>query len=264
MGTIDVGGTHEQVTVVTISSRYGDLREILTEPTSLLGLLAVLEKMKDDISYNASSFVRLDNSTLVKSRQLEAVGLMPKTDSGRATLEWPSDSDSVEASVMALAVFSRVEFHDNSFGHALSGYALEKEKNKMGQYPDIPMGQMAMRLRKSLNDNISVFAIEGLAEAPDLSARPARVLLTKIAKWAEAEQSLVMVARDAIHVSDGVTQVDLTPYYMKLGFEKVELKDGSYDLVYTGYPWDKKSTDQFLGDRQFMVRVNAFYGSSPR
>jgi len=244
--------------------RVMEVPGILTEPTSLLGLLAVLEKMKDDISYNASSFVRLDNSTLVKSRQLEAVGLMPKTDSGRATLEWPSDSDSVEASVMALAVFSRVEFHDNSFGHALSGYALEKEKNKMGQYPDIPMGQMAMRLRKSLNDNISVFAIEGLAEAPDLSARPARVLLTKIAKWAEAEQSLVMVARDAIHVSDGVTQVDLTPYYMKLGFEKVELKDGSYDLVYTGYPWDKKSTDQFLGDRQFMVRVNAFYGSSPR
>jgi len=197
----------------------GGPREILTEPTSLLGLLAVLEKMKDDISYNASSFVRLDNSTLVKSRQLEAVGLMPKTDSGRATLERPSDSDSVEASVMALAVFSRVEFDDNSFGNALTGYALEKEKNKMWQYPDIPM------------DGISAFAIEGLAEAPDLSRgyllrhllrhlRPARVLLTKIAKWAEAERSLVMVARDAIHVSDGVTQVDLTPYYMKLGFEK--------------------------------------------
>lgn len=214
-----------------------------------IDVLSVLTKMEDDIEkvYKERK-VSSGIQPLNQNWTLEAVGLLPNIDP--KYMGWSGRAD---ASVMALAVFSRVEFKDNSKGspHSPTGYAL-REITMAG------VGTPITLVKKT----VSAFAIEGIAEAPDLSARSARVLLAKIAKWAQAEQRLVVVARHAIHLSG---RTDLTAYYMKLGFEKVALDDGSYDLVYSGTPTNSDiqgsavmDTDEWIGDRQFMVRLTAF------
>lgn len=243
-------------------------------PAPMRGLFVVLEAMKDNITMAPSRALAemlvqaesraMSNRTPLQSKALEAVVLMPNIPSNESMKPpkignpprqgWSpgkvSASIGVEASVMALAVFSRVVLKDNS-KLSPTGYTFREIKMVNGGIRDVSS------LERWKSKSFSAFAIEGLAEAPDLPVRSARVLLAKIARWAQAEQSHVMVARQAIH-RDGT---DLTDYYLKLGFEKLELDDGSYDLVYFGYESGYGNsthsvTDQWIGDRQFMVRAN--------
>lgn len=159
-------------------------------------------------------------SGIVRGR-LEAVGLMPKDPSTGAE------------SMMALGIFARQKLTDDSSGSLLkiveTQFGIKATRGIFG------------RAKK----RISVFSIEGLAEGPFSSARSARVLLGKIAEWALQEHKLIVVPKHAVYCSDGT---DLTSYYMRLGFKKVEMDDGTYELIYS-YP----STPDVSEESQLMV-----------
>lgn len=76
--------------------------------------------------------------------------------------------------------------------------------------------------------------------------------MDKIVNWAKLEQKLVVVARDAVNFSDGT---DLTPYYMRLGFKKLEMDDGTYDLVYSGTAIESELRSSDTDQRMVKVRL---------
>jgi len=196
----------------------------------------VLHKMSDVTAQATEMFMQLDTPTvnaklsgfdrgrlirlLRKRTQLEMVGLIPADG-------YKSFVHAMDASAEALCVFSREKLKDDSRG-SLRG----KVEEQYGKQGTRLWGGRARR-------RFDVFAIEGLVDAPGLTESSARDLLSRIAKYADEEQRIVVVPRRAYICSDGT---DLTDYYVNLGFEKVEMKGGdltemkgrSHELVYTG------------------------------
>lgn len=171
-----------------------------TSPLDWQDMNFVLQKMANDIT---------DPSV---AGSLEVVGLMSHAFALPSVEDESSDSGS---GLMALGVFSREVVGGNSAG------SLRKMCEE--QFGVVPGGDV---------EHVPVFAVTGLSEAPNIPASSATVLLAKIAKWAQIEQRLVVVPRHALHTSDGS---DLTSYYVRLGFDKMNIMDdGSYDLVYSG------------------------------
>jgi hypothetical protein len=93
------------------------------------------------------------------------------------------------------------------------------------------MWQMAKK-RQNVESAEDILAMPGsntpVGHLPNTSSRRAALLLAEIVKTARNEKRFVIVARNAIHTRAGL---DLTDYYVQLGFEKLDRSDGSYDLV---------------------------------
>jgi len=168
----------------------------------------------------STEYLKVFPDALRVSGILEMVGLIPK-DLEMTFLE--SGSSAVDASMLALGLFSRGKLWDDSRGS----------------------------LRKKVDEQ---YGEQGL---PDFSAR---VLLSKIEKYAQKEQKIVVVAKDAYTYSDGtdLESVDagftISDHYVRLGFEKVEMDNGSYELVYGCT--SSSAEDLWVESRQIMVGLN--------
>lgn len=186
---------------------------------------------------------------LLSSGQLEMVGLIEKN----LVLEFlESRSSAVDAHVLGLGVFSRGQLKDDNMGslrnvvEALYGKDGNRPWNCASGFADI-----------GAKVEFDVFAIEGLADAPGFSERSARILLSKIEKYAHKEQKIVVVPKWARMSSDGR---DLTDYYVRLGFEKVEIVDGQDEYVYTGRSY--LIEEKWVENQQIMVGMNLWAGIS--
>lgn len=172
----------------------------------------------------------------IVSQPLEVAGLVkaPTTDGSLPEEEDLQRAASKHgASVSAIALFSREKLKGDS-------------KGNLHRIVEAQFGIGATRGFLGRRKKVNVFEIKGLAMSPDTRGTSAKVLLAKIAKWAETEQRLVVVpksvyrtrgiARDLKDPQDLTEEdlkkpKDLTKYYKKLGFEKVTMDDGSYELV---------------------------------
>lgn len=96
-----------------------------------------------------------------------------------------------------------------------------------------------------------VFAIKGLTCAPGLDERSTRVLLSKIEKLAEVEQKIVVISHPAYISRDGQ---DLTDYYLRLGFEKLEMVGRPPELIYMGS--SPSAVDMWVESQQVMVQIS--------
>lgn len=95
-------------------------------------------------------------------------------------------------------------------------------------------------------NRFNVIAIEGLADAPGLGGGFASSLLSRIGNYAYKEQKIVTVAKRAIVSRD---RVDLTDYYVGLGFEKVHMQgrskeDDWHELVFIGSPMSEDTAEE--------------------
>jgi len=156
-----------------------------------------------------------------------------------------SGSSDIEESLGALAMFSRLQLKDDR-RHSLRNKVMQLyghrhwwSRNQWGR-------------RKKV---IEVFAIEGLVHAPDLPEQLARVLLSKIQKYAHKENRIVVVPQWAFSWTDGT---ELTEYYVRLGFEKIEMQDGLHQLVYMGS--SVPAEDKLVERQQIMIGMNLWAG----
>lgn len=213
-----------------------DTAELQSEQISRLAQNKVERVMKmarviAEAGTSLQSFVPVEKN---QARLLEAVGLISQPSQGPFSV--------VDAPILALGVFQREQVKDDA-----EGSLRKKVEEKFGQMHTKRFRRRGFGRRKSKFD---VFAVEGLAEAPGLPELSARVLLSKIAQYAETEQKLVVVPERACISSTGA---DLTDYYVRLGFEKVPTLVG-HGLIYTA---DFSSTmDKWLEDGQVMIREN--------
>jgi len=202
-------------------------------------MLSIMEKMEGDITALQDSDVA---GLMFRSGErgqdgiLEAVGLL-SNDPRQSELDATHD-----VSLKALAVFSRGQLECNSKSASTS-----LKSTFESQFGIEASDQFFSGGDKK---SVPVWEIEGLVDT-ELTGKPVRLLLTKIAKWAQIEQKLVMVAQNAVHLKDGS---DLTGYYMRLGFAKVNMDDESSRLIYPGSL--TSDTDQWVVGRQFMVLLD--------
>lgn len=177
--------------------------------------------------------------SLLSSKRLEVVALLPE-DMEMSFLE--SGSPAIDRSVLALGVFSRGLLKDDN-----GGSLREVIEQRYGT-------EFAARDEKNQFD---VFAIDGLADAPGLTEQTARVLLSKIEKYAHQEQKIVVLPRWAYISSErrDLTRpgCDLLDYYVRLGFVKVEMEDGMHEYIYMG---SSSSEDSWVENQQVMVGMN--------
>lgn len=214
-------------------------------------MLSIMKKMEDDIATLQDTDV-----TIMPAREhsmegiLQVIGLIskgPMTDA---------------ASVKALAVFSQGRIEYDSQGSATSPspghpHARALERDQPDSFVKVVESQLGIRVSDDVPNSgkgsVPVFAIHGLVE-PELSARAARLLLTKVGHWAQSEQRLVIVARHAVQSSNGT---DLTPYYCRLGFVQVKVDDGLSILAYPGTFASKfKSQRMKMEEHQFLVGLD--------
>lgn len=179
---------------------------------------------------------------LLSSSKLEIVGLIPK-NIGISLLE--SGSSAVDRSVLGLAVFSRARLQDDSRGSLRK--VAEEQYGKQGTRP----WSSPLRFEDD-NRELDVIVVEGVAHAPGLSERSAKILSSKIEKYAHTEQKIVVLPKWAYINSDGI---DLTEYYVRLGFEKVQMDEDeeAYEYVYTGI--SSSIEDDWVENQQLMVGI---------
>lgn len=172
----------------------------------------------------------------IASSQLQMVGLIPKDVEASFLESGPSAAD---VSVLAVGVFSRGHIKDDSRGTLRNLIPSGSQDLGLGRGPwPIGLVQWHQRLKTQFGPRrwgrdimrFGVFAIEGLADAPGLSENAARVLLSRIGRYAIKERKMVVVSHRACTGMDGKQLVD---YYVRLGFAEVEMEDGRRELVYT-------------------------------
>lgn len=197
----------------------------------------VLGRMGLVVEEATKIYMQIKDLTLLSD--LEMVSLIPKD------YEIPFDEKgSAEKSLLALGVFSREEVQDDSKGSL---------RKKLEELYGNRWGTWAGRAEKPLE----AFAIEGIADAPGFDDRSARILLSKIAKYAHKEQRMVVVPlRAYIRKEDGT---DLSEYYVRLGFEKVEVEGRKYRLVYTGNSISE--ADEWVEKQQICAGLNLWQGA---
>lgn len=208
----------------------GKQRPVRAKPSPLK-----IPKFWDDS--NAKVIQRLRLICLsIRNNQWEMVGLIPK-DFNMPFLE--SGSSAVDASVLGLGVFSRGQIKDDGSGSIRKRVVFAGGKTSWWTQPWW-----------------GVFALEGIASQPGLPEESARVLLAKIARYAEKEGRIVVLSKRAY--TRKMNGADLTHYYVRLGFEKVMKDDGSQELVYMG---DRSSSaDEWLEKQRIMVGMNVWAG----
>lgn len=210
-----------------------------------------LLKMRDVIAEAAGTSVQLDsrpNARLRRSKStpLEMVGLIPKDfDPSFLTRGW-SDIDEC---VLALGLFSRGQIEDDRRGSLRRTF--EYQYAKQGRQPWWGRSETADATSTPLERQFEVFAIEGLVASASVTERSARFLLYKIEKYAYKESKLVVLPKSARVSSDGR---DMTKYYVRLGFKRVEMEDGAHEYVYTGI--SSSGGDSKVEHQQIMVEMS--------
>lgn len=189
--------------------------------------------------------------SIMRARLLEEVETLEAVALTTEDLEmssFESGSLAADSSVLAMGVFSREQLTDDSQGtirnRIESQYGKEDTRRWLGR------ARTVLRSRKPLE----VFALEGLAEGPDLPELSARTLLFKLFKYAQWENRLMVVPERAYTSIDGR---ELTEYYVRLGFEKIDITDGPFlkqRLVYLGSSFS--ATDMFVQNHQVMIGMN--------
>jgi len=174
-------------------------------------------------------------------KTLEAVASVPE-DMKISVLQ--SGSDKASESVLALGVFSREQLKDDGSlrNKIVERHGKQETRQRLGRARNLA------GMRKQVN----VFSIEGLADAPGVNERSSKLLMSKIEKYALSEKRLVVVPERA-YIIDGET--DLTPYYVRLGFEKVEMNDGLSYLLYMGADLSSP-TDAFVAQREVLIGID--------
>jgi len=179
------------------------------------------------------NYLQLTDAVVIPNKQVEMVGSIPK-DFDIPFME--SETSAIAASAVALGVFSREQLKDDRRG------SIRKHIEEQYGHP-----ASRAQLRQGVFD---VFSIAGLLDGPWFPEHSAKALLSEIAKYAQTEQKIVAVPKEA-YARGGVT--DLTEYYVRLGFEKVWMEDDSFNLVYIG---STPSGEGALADKgQLMVRM---------
>jgi len=246
--------------------------------------MKVLRLMRDVTEFDSSGLSLTSVRQLLASKTgIEMVGMVPKA-SLSLVLDWlsavgrPSSPiqtleslNDFDASVRALGVFSREKLKDDARGslrkQIVEHYGSQFADQSSQQFdvfaieglldaPDLSKSSAAVLISK-----ISEYAQEGL-DAPDLSNSSVRVLVSKIAQYAHQEKKVVVVPDRAYRSNGGMT--DLTEYYVRLGFQKVEMQGGAQVLLYTGH-WQntlvpdgphRKKTLLSVENNQIMVGMN--------
>jgi len=203
----------------------------------------VLFNMRDAVAKWTDVFRQRTTKTKEHS-DLEMVALIPQN------FEPPFvEKGSSGAPLLALGIFSRQKIRD----HRMGSLHEKLEKQHGWQWTQLFWG--------------NVFAIDGIAAAPHLNEREARILLSKIEKYAHQERKIVVVPKHALKSGD---ETDLTSYYVHLGFEWVEMgrpprlgEDGMesrhewesrHELVYMG--GSSSIDDQWVENQQTMIGMN--------
>lgn len=188
--------------------------------------LVIDEAMLDGVeSARAERVITQTDEAKLLAREMELVGLIINPSYfGDCPFVRADDLEGKGQvrSTKALGLFSRTTVLDDNS----CALRLKVEESVLGKAP--------VECRWELPQQLDVFAIEGLSETPDLAEgwteALAEVLLSKIARYARKEQRIVVLSKQAHTSSDGT---DLTEYYVRLGFEKVQMENG-LELVYTG------------------------------
>lgn len=181
-------------------------------------------------------------------RKVEVVGIT----AGNLEISFlESKQSKVHASVFALCLFRREQLTDDSIGSILRAL---KEHRKLDTRPWLNEGGMANK--KAIGGTVvRVFALEGLGIAPGIPEAESRVLLAKLEKYADKEKSIIMVPKWAILINkDGM---NLSDYFVRLGFTQVVMEDGGTELVYTGGPLS--GADKWVEDEQVMIGLNQLW-----
>lgn len=210
------------------------------------GMFSHVERAPEHMKRDPAVAARLKR-LLLASKKFEMMALIPK-DFEVPFLE--SGSSAVDTSVHALGLFSREKLEDDRQGsfrrHIEQQYGKQKKTGRSKRKFD-------------------VFSIEGLAGAPDLDDRLARVLLSRLTTYARKERMVVVVSkggRTSANSKDIAWSRDLTNYYVRLGFEKLEMRGRSgtsdFELVYTGS--HSSDEDMWVGNQQIMVGMNLWTG----
>jgi len=177
---------------------------------------------------------------------VHAVGLISKADEIPFLLNGSFGDDTC---VEAFSVFSRDQLKDDGRGSL---------RNKIEEMYGKLQGQLWIQLWWGRADkHIPVLKIGGLMAAPGLPEDSARVLLYKINKYARKERKIVVLSKRAYISRDGT---DLTEFYVRLGFEKLMMEEGLYELVYTRVGSSSAAEPQRLNlesaKQQMMVGMN--------
>lgn len=177
----------------------------------------------------------------------EMVGLIPKW---RA----PDGVKSTEH-VTALGIFSRGQVKDDLMGSLRISIEAHYGKIQiwLGRGIRRKVWKVSGFAPNPTPERFDVFEVKGLAAAPGLPEQSVMKLLPRIYKYARKENRIVLVPKQELH-KEGK---DLTDYYVRLGFEKVEMQDGSYELVYMG----QRSSRQDEQLQQLMIRMNLWSGA---
>jgi len=288
--------SHQTFPLVTIDSR--DSRQLLQNWAD--SSTAYIDKglnpgqgktsqLSFEIYDNAKACLRLHDVVAVVDRSLdqlpldapalEMVGMIPKTSlqSGSSAVALES-LGALDASVQALGLFSRETVEDDRGG----SLRREIEEHYGKQFTQ---GRWGLGSPKKKFD---VFAIESLADAPDSrswdSESSARVLMSKIAQYAEQEQKVVVVLERAYDTST-LPSTGFLQYYERLGFKRVEMekefgpharfkkvvrgqKLGKHVLLYVGDAHNKMAgerdkkmaQDKSVEDQQMMVGMDLWTG----
>lgn len=169
---------------------------------------------------------------------------------GLTSREFSPQNESVEIgeSIEALALFVRIDMKDDR-RHTLR----KKVMRLFGKRHWWSRTQWG-RTKKY----IKVFALEGVVAAPGMTDQSARLLLSRIQEYAHQEERIVVVPWYAFSWSD---QTDLEEYYVGLGFEKVDMKDGWYELVLTDM--SLTAEEKAVDSQQTMISMSLWAGSDP-
>jgi len=239
----------------TLKDRQRDKATVLRNMHDAIAEMAHMRERPDLLRQEVASGVSAGPSRLDRLRSIrlpfttttkvEMVGLIPKDFEA----SWSErGSPEVEASVSALGVFSREKVNDDARGSLRN-----KVQEQYGK-------SWTRRWWGPEKKQLGVFAIQGLAPGPSLTEVSAELLLSKIVKYAYKEQKIVMVPKQAYN---NRFEADLTEYYVRLGFEKVEMEYKTYELIYTGTPLCLKTSVGRADDnedQQIMVDIDLWTG----
>lgn len=214
-----------------------------------------IDSMRYIVGKATNTFKQLEDAesrAKVSADQLEMVALIPDDCD-------TSFKSGAEATVRALALFRRGQLNDDDSGSIKRAmYAKAKRTRTRTFWQTASMQEIEDRTwwDRAVEEEyhqFDVFFIEGLVDAPGLDEESTKDLMSQIEKYAHKDKRIVVVSERA-YIVDGV---DVSSYYVRHGFRKVEMEDREHPvLIYTQRWSDSKD----VVDPQVMVGVNLWTG----
>lgn len=184
----------------------------------------VLRRMAEELASRQGFHVQVDKDQRSMTKLLNSVALMPRIHPAKASVE-------------ALGFFSRERsLRDDGKGSVRT--AIEQRYGN----------KWARHWWGSPKKAFKVFAIHGVVGAPGVSEDVTRILLSKMQTYALKEQRILFVPK-WVYIHNQY----LVEYYVRLGFEMVEVKDRLPELVYTGTSLSAEDSVEDTDDRHIMM-----------